>query len=195
MSFAIGQALEILVARRRDTVVIATMTAGYLWPKYSSAELDFSYTVPMGSAGPLGLGLALAQPSRRVIVLDGDGSLLMNLGTLVTFGSVAPPNLVHVVCNNGAYSITGEQTIANGRPVDFAAIAASCGVAQTRRATDSYSWTQAVDDFVADEASWFVDLVAESDYVASDVPALVNSAQGMKSRARPGYHNLRQALS
>ena len=78
-------ALEVLAGLRRDEVVITTMGAAREWPRLSHHPLDFHY-IPsaMGEAPALGLGLALAQPSREVIVLNGDGCMLMNLGALVT---------------------------------------------------------------------------------------------------------------
>jgi len=63
----------------------------------------------MGSVSSVGLGLALARPELRVVVLDGDGSLLMNLGSLATIASLRPPNLVHIVCDTGTYETTGGQ--------------------------------------------------------------------------------------
>ena len=77
-----------------------------------------------------------ASPDRRVIVLDGDGSLLMNLGSLVTIAAAAPKNLVHFVCDNGSYEANGGHPIPNPK-VDFAGLARSAGYAQ--RATTSPS--------------------------------------------------------
>ena len=96
--------------------------------------LDFVF-VPssMGQAPSLALGLALAQPARRVLACNGDGSTLMNLGALTTISAAAPNNLVLIVFDNGVYEVTGAQPTpgsAFGRPdrrgVDFARIARAC---------------------------------------------------------------------
>lgn len=80
----------------------------------------------MGCAAGFGLGVARARPERRVVVLDGDGAILMKLGTLATVGHLAPKNLHHVVMDNGAYDSTGGQpTVSPG--VDLAAVALACG--------------------------------------------------------------------
>ncbi len=80
----------------------------------------------MGCAAGMGLGLARARPGRKVVVLDGDGAVLMKLGTLATIGQVSPENLHHVVVDNGAYESTGAQPSASP-VVDFATVALACG--------------------------------------------------------------------
>jgi len=82
----------------------------------------------MGCASSFGLGLALARPQRRVVVLDGDGAALMRLGALAAIGREAPPNLVHVVLDNGLHESTGGQAVAQPG-ADFAAVAAALGYA------------------------------------------------------------------
>jgi thiamine pyrophosphate-dependent acetolactate synthase large subunit-like protein len=81
----------------------------------------------MGLASSHGLGLAIACPERRVIVLDGDGSLLMNLGSLVTIAQIAPRNLTHLVFQNGTYEANGGHPIPN-QQVDFAMHARAAGI-------------------------------------------------------------------
>jgi phosphonopyruvate decarboxylase len=80
----------------------------------------------MGCAVSLGLGLAIARPARRVIVLDGDGAALMRLGALATVGFERPANLVHLILDNGMHESTGGQTTVSGS-IDFCALAAACG--------------------------------------------------------------------
>ena len=65
----------------------------------------------MGKASSIGLGIALARPDKKVLVIDGDGSLLMNLGSLVTVANMSPKNLVHFVYQNGTYGVSGGQPI------------------------------------------------------------------------------------
>ncbi|MDP6952796.1 MAG: phosphonopyruvate decarboxylase [Alphaproteobacteria bacterium] len=100
-------------------------------------EADQLYMVgSMGCIASLGLGLALAQPSRRVIAIDGDGALLMRLGVLATVGAVAPKNLVHVVIDNGMHESTGGQATVSAS-ADLAAAAAACGYARVLRAGEA----------------------------------------------------------
>jgi thiamine pyrophosphate-dependent acetolactate synthase large subunit-like protein len=90
----------------------------------------------MGLAIPIALGVALAQPQRRVIALEGDGSLLMQLGCLATVAERAPQNLTIVVWDNGIYQITGSQPTASAATADFVAIAQGAGIARSAWAAD-----------------------------------------------------------
>ena len=85
----------------------------------------------MGLASSMGLGLAMAKPELPVIVLDGDGSLLMNLGSLATIGWTRPPNLVVIVWDNGSYGTTGGQDSATAHGADLEAAARAMGIPQT----------------------------------------------------------------
>jgi sulfopyruvate decarboxylase subunit beta len=135
--------------RGDDDIVITSMGNAREWMAMGPLHpRDFVY-VPsaMGHATSLGLGLALAQPNRRVIVLMGDGSLLMNLGSLVTIASLAPTNLVVVLYDNGVYEITGAQPTpgtpaarARGDAVDFAAIARASGWTSVTRYAKLGEW-------------------------------------------------------
>lgn len=88
----------------------------------------------MGLASSIGLGLALARPDVRVIVLDGDGSLLMNLGSLATIGLLRPANLVVVVMDNEEYATTGGQATPTAHGADLDAAARAMGIAATATA-------------------------------------------------------------
>lgn len=89
----------------------------------------------MGGATAMGLGLALAQPERRVLVVTGDGELLMNVGTLATVAIMAPPNLSIVCVDNGHYGETGYQKSHTSLGVDLATIATGAGIAAVRTIT------------------------------------------------------------
>jgi thiamine pyrophosphate-dependent acetolactate synthase large subunit-like protein len=89
----------------------------------------------MGVTSSIALGLALARPDRRVLAIDGDGSLLMNLGTLATIASYAPPNLVVVVMDNRCYGTTGGQATATARVADLEAAARALGIRATATVT------------------------------------------------------------
>jgi phosphonopyruvate decarboxylase len=90
----------------------------------------------MGCAPSLGLGLALAQPARRVIVIDGDGALLMRLGAAATVGHEGPTNLVHVLLDNGVHDSTGAQATVSPA-IDLALVAAACGYREVRRVSSA----------------------------------------------------------
>ena len=116
-----------LAERRTDEIVIMTMTATLQWPLVSDHELDFDFLAfGMGHAADFGLGLALARPERKTIVLKGDGGLLMNLGSLTTIGRYAPPNLLLLLLENRSYEMTGGQDLPPG--VDFEALARASGI-------------------------------------------------------------------
>src|SRR6201987_2109533 len=90
----------------------------------------------MGLAFPIGLGVALAQPKRHVFALEGDGSLLMQLGSLTTIATLAPKNLTMVVMDNGVYQITGAQPTPAAAVSDLVAVAIGCGLSNSAWAAD-----------------------------------------------------------
>ncbi|HEY7907396.1 MAG TPA: thiamine pyrophosphate-dependent enzyme [Thermomicrobiales bacterium] len=98
----------------------------------------------MGLAVPLALGGAVAQPERRFFALDGDGSLLMNLGCLATVATVAPRNLTIIVWDNGSYQITGQQRAATSGATDIVGVALAAGIARSAWATDETDFTRLV---------------------------------------------------
>jgi len=89
----------------------------------------------MGLASSIGLGLALALPKRRVIAIDGDGSVLMNLGTLATLADQDPDNYLLIILDNGCYGSTGSQPTCTSRRADLAKLAQGAGVSEVRVAT------------------------------------------------------------
>src|SRR5262245_27911823 len=134
------QALEVLARHRGDRVVLTTMTAVGVWPELSDTPLDFAY-IPssMGQGPALALGLALAQPGRGAIVVNGDGSTLMNLGCLVTLAA-NPADVYLVVLDNGLYEVTGGQPTPGAGAVDFAGLARAAGIARTYTFADEAGW-------------------------------------------------------
>lgn len=103
----------------------------------------------MGLAIPIALGVAIAQPARKVIALEGDGSLLMMLGCLATVGARQPQNLIMVIMDNGAYEITGGQATASSQGTDFAAIARATGIASAHWAADEAHFETLIDEALA----------------------------------------------
>jgi sulfopyruvate decarboxylase subunit beta len=134
------QALEVVAAHRGANLVVTTMSSVGIWPQLSDSPLDFAYLPSaMGHAPSLALGLALAQDKRGVIVLNGDGSTLMNLGCLVTLAQHPLP-LYLVILDNGLYEVTGGQPTAGAGRVDFAAIARGAGFARASTFTNLADW-------------------------------------------------------
>ena len=120
--------LRALAAQRTDELTIIPFTGAVVWEELSHRpELDMPFFGSMGKAASTGLGVALAVPHLKVWVVDGDGSLLMNLGCLVTTAQAAPANFIHFVLENGVYETTGGQPIPGHERVDFAGMARSAG--------------------------------------------------------------------
>ncbi|TCU71426.1 thiamine pyrophosphate-dependent enzyme [Bradyrhizobium sp. R2.2-H] len=103
----------------------------------------------MGLAFPIALGVALAQPGRRVFALEGDGSLLMQLGALSTIAALKPKNLTMIVMDNGVYQITGAQPTPAAGVADIVAIAIGSGLANSAWAVDEEDFERLVDDAMA----------------------------------------------
>jgi len=108
-----------------DALAVTSLgTPGFdLFGATGPRDLTFYVWSAMGLASSVALGLALARPERRVVVLDGDGSALMNLNGFATVGVRAPRNLVHVILDDGLYRETGGQSTATALGVDLAAVA------------------------------------------------------------------------
>ncbi len=110
----------------------------------------------MGLAVPIALGVALAQPERRVFALEGDGSLLMQLGALATIANLKPRNLAIMVWDNAMYQITGAQPTASAGRADFVAIARGAGLEQSAWAADEEDFTALVARSLSEDGPWFV---------------------------------------
>jgi phosphonopyruvate decarboxylase len=123
--------LRAIAEHRGEAVVVPTMTTSPAWRQVAPNDLSVTCVGFMGGASSLGLGIAMAQPERRVIVLDGDGSLLMQLGSLATIAGAAPHNFTHFLFKNGVYHTSGSQPIPGGAGVDFAGMAKSAGYRTT----------------------------------------------------------------
>jgi thiamine pyrophosphate-dependent acetolactate synthase large subunit-like protein len=158
-------ALEVLAALRRDEIVVTTMGAAREWPRLSQHPLDLHY-IPsaMGQAPALGLGLALAQTQREVIILNGDGCQLMNLGVLVTIVASRATNLTLIVFDNGIYEVTGGQQTAAAtteQGVDFAGIARAAGFATVRSFESLGDWQREAASVLGLPGPRFVALAVE----------------------------------
>jgi len=139
-------------------IVLPVYSTAFDWIDIRPHPLNYLSHGAMGLASSHGLGLALGRPDKRVIVLDGDGSLLMNLGSLVTIGEVAPPNFFHFVCENGTYEANGGHPIPGRATVDFAGFACAAGYATVHEFSDLKIFEQQIGAVLAEPAPVFVDL-------------------------------------
>jgi thiamine pyrophosphate-dependent acetolactate synthase large subunit-like protein len=110
----------------------------------------------MGMAVPIGLGIALAQPNRRVFVLEGDGSLLMNLGCLATVAQTAPRNLTIVVWDNASYQITGVQESPTAERTDMVTVARGAGITSVEWARAETHFEQLIDNALKHDGPHFI---------------------------------------
>ncbi len=143
-------AMRAVLRHRKGDVVLPTETSIRAWADVTDDETFDLPTPCMSKGSSIALGVALAQPDRRVIVWDGDGSLLMNLGTLVTIGGEAPGNLYHIVLDNGMYAMTGGQPVPNAGNIDYSGLAGAAGYTKTFEFDDLEEWTTRIGE-VLDE--------------------------------------------
>jgi len=122
--------------RHEEAVVAGIGNANFdLWASGQRPQ-NFYMLGSMGLAVPIALGVAIAQPHRKVIALEGDGSLLMQLGCLATVAQQRPRNLTIIVWDNGVYQITGSQPTASSASADLVAIANASGIEESAWAAD-----------------------------------------------------------
>lgn len=151
-----------LARHRTNEVVITTMAMVRPWARLSQHPLDFaSADSAMGHAADFALGLALAQPRRKIICLNGDGSMLMTLGTLVTIASSGPRNLVLFVVQNDTYEVTGNQPIPGAQVVDFPAMARAAGIQRIYPFENRRSYEDALAEVLRGEGPVFVTVRVE----------------------------------
>ena len=115
---------------RRDDLLLVTGLGSTSWDAASVGDDDGNFYLwgAMGAAAMIGLGLALARPERRILVVTGDGEMLMGLGALATIGVQRPPNLAIAVFDNGRYAETGMQASHTETAVELTAVARACGI-------------------------------------------------------------------
>ena len=140
-------ALGAVYDRLQDRVVVTIMGAVAAELQSIGHRPNFFYLQhAMGLASSIGLGIALSKPERQVIVLDGDGSILMNLGGLTTLARYRPRNLVHVIFDNESLLSVGGFPTATSTGSDLAGIAAAAGVPRTERVSTLDAFTRAFDE-------------------------------------------------
>jgi thiamine pyrophosphate-dependent acetolactate synthase large subunit-like protein len=182
-------AVATLARARGDMLTLVTMQAVEPWNALGQADSrNFNVVGCMGSAGSIGLGLALARPRDRVLVLDGDGSLLMQLGTLASVGDRQPANLYHAVFENGIYETSGGQSVPGRGRADLVKLALAAGYRHARRFSSTEELDADIDGALREPGPVFLSLaIAGPGTISAAVPAVPNKAAQAS--------NMRTALS
>jgi thiamine pyrophosphate-dependent acetolactate synthase large subunit-like protein len=162
------EATRVVVAAAGDAPIVASL--GHpAYDLYAAGDRPANFYTwgSMGLASSIGLGLAIARPAARVFVVDGDGSLLMNLGSLATIGWVRPANLILIVWDNALYATTGGQDTATAHGADLEAAARAMGIDVTATVQDETQLRRAIERAgVANGPAVIVAKVAESAPIA-----------------------------
>lgn len=146
-----------------DALVVTCLgNASYLWSVMHHVPENFYFEDAMGLALPLAIGLAVAQPARKVVVVEGDGGLLMHMGTLVTLGAVAPPNLTVLVIQNGVHAASGGQALTNAG-LDLAQLALAAGVRRADNVATAKAFAPALESALKSDGLQMLVLSTEPD--------------------------------
>ena len=172
------------IIRDRGRVLIVTGLGSTTWDAAAAGDHPNNFYLwgGMGGAAVTGLRLARAQPGRRVIVLTGDGEMLMGIGSLATIGVAAPPNLAICVIDNQRYGETGMQETHTGYGVDLAAMAAGAGFAHTETVWTKKDVESAIPHLYETKGPVFVDIKVNTDYVPMVLP--MRDGTAIRSRFR-----------
>ena len=188
--------LEPLERTRTGEVVVTTMGIVRPWARLSGSVLDFaSADSAMGHAADLALGIALARPDRNVICLNGDGSMLMSLGTLATIVQSRARNLVLFVIQNQTYEITGNQPVPGAGRLDFATLARGAGFERVYSFDDPTIYARRLHEVLQGPGPVFVAVKVE----AGEEAPLQRGEQVSEPYLQPSLaqsaHGLRAALA
>lgn len=153
--------LKAFARLRKDEIVVAVYTAAQEVTHIAPNDLNYTFVGAMGQGSSHALGLALGRPDKRVIVFDGDGSLLMNLGSLVTIANQAPKNYLHCLCENGCYETNGSVPIPRSGRIRFAELANTAGYRRTYEISELTDWERQLPALLKEEGPLFVDLKVE----------------------------------
>ena len=158
-------AVKVIDSKRNGAIIVPTMNANNVHFGLPTVTTDQKMDLPisgaMGKASSVGLGVALAQPDKKVLILDGDGSLLMNLGSLVTLSNKSPKNLYHFLFNNNVYAVTGGQPIPGAEVSDWEGMAKAAGYAKVFSFDNLEDLTTGLDEVFESEGPVFVHLRVE----------------------------------
>lgn len=159
-----------------EQIVVTNQGSARVFPKLRRRALDFHYNPStMGGAIPLALGLALAQPNRDVVVVSGDGSLLMSLGALVTVARAGAANLTVILLDNGLYEVTGGQQTPAPPAIDYSAIAQAAGFPSVATFRELADWRAQAAEALGKPGPRFICLAVEPvprDYLRFPTPSV-----------------------
>ena len=155
------ECLKVLARHRTGEIVVPIYTAAQEWTYIAPHDLNYTFVGTMGQGSSQALGLALGRPDKRVVVLDGDGSLLMNLGTLVTIANIAPKTLVHCVLENGTYEPNGAVPIPGAGKFSFTALARAAGYVRTYDIATLEEWDRQINTILREQGPILVSLKVE----------------------------------
>jgi thiamine pyrophosphate-dependent acetolactate synthase large subunit-like protein len=178
-----------LLARCPDALVI-TGLGSPSWDAFAAGEREQNFYLwgAMGGAAAMGLGLALAQPQRSVLVLTGDGEQLMGLGMLATIAAQQPRNLTVVVLDNGHYGETGMQRSHTSLGTQLAAVAKGCGIAHAVEIREMQDLDALATRITAREGCSFAQVAVSADDVPKALPARDGVYLKNRFRAALGLH-------
>jgi sulfopyruvate decarboxylase subunit beta len=161
--------IKILAKYRTDELVITSYQSIKLWQQYSPSKYNFQSVRTMGECSTFALGLALARPDKRVISLEGDGCLCMNLGSLLTIANAAPPNFYQFIMHNRIYESSGGQTIPCADVIDLAMIARGCGIRNIHHYGDVTTLEKELPEVIKEKGPVFVinDIVHDESHMTN----------------------------
>lgn len=153
-----AELLDFFKEYRGDAIVIPGR-GGRHWVKISDSPFDLPVGDPaMGGHAGFGLGVALAQPDRKVVLFDSEGDILMSLGMLTTIAEQKPENLIHFILDNGMYATTGGQPVPNADNVDYVAIARGSGYERAYEISEIEDFKEKLPELLKEPGPVFVRL-------------------------------------
>jgi phosphonopyruvate decarboxylase len=191
-----AEACRIVAQAAKEDVVVITMSTMKTFPGIAPDALFVSCVPLMGGASSMGLGIALARPDKRVWVLDGDASLLMELGSLVTVADARPRNLVHLLFDNGVqFAGTANLRIPRARSVDFCAMARAAGYPHAGRLADAGEMQRALCALPAEGPLFYQVAIAPDAAYYTETTAQREIPDNQLTRMGDEARRVRQALS
>jgi sulfopyruvate decarboxylase subunit beta len=185
-----------LVHHRKNEIVITSMGMVRPWAKHSDHILDFACgDSAMGHAADFALGIALARPQQTVICLNGDGSMLMNLGTLVTIAQSGAKNIILFVIQNESYEITGNQPVPGAGDIDYVFLARGAGIRRAYFFDDCQRYSASLPDLLDGAGPVFVAVRVKA---GNEKPLRRNQAESaryLRPSLAQSAHSLREVLS
>jgi len=157
--------MRVLKETEPDAIVLVAETATVAWADIVGPDDKYLPVSSMSKASSVALGIAIAQPERKVVVWDGDGCLLMNLGTLITVARAAPPNLIHIILENGVYALTGAQPLPSQYVSDLPEMARSAGYRHIHTYSDTEAFKTDLPAILAADGPTLISLETETEVI------------------------------